>query len=403
MAIVGKVRISEIISTIVFSNSNGQPLVDIDVDDSLLSELDSVQDQGEAGGIENLSLVEMPPMSKPRQLTGNSEDDNQLNNRTHSPSNINSSYKEASLVTPAVRHLLKGNNIDIADLQGTGKDGRILKDDVLRHISTLSSKSTSSDETSLKEATADRLVALTPIETHMFNTMTRSLNIPHFLYTHAVDLTNFNNLRTKLNTAKTSESFFIDIDESCPRFTLLPFVMKALSLAFLQYPKLNSHLDMQTNPDKPHLLVKASHNFGVAIDTPQGLLVPVVKDVQNQSIASLAKEIYRLSSLARNGKLASADFKGSTFTISNIGSIGGNVVAPVIVEPMVGILGVGRARVTPAFEADENGVERIARRDEVIFSWSADHRIIDGATMAKCAKSVQELLENIELMGALLK
>jgi 2-oxoisovalerate dehydrogenase E2 component (dihydrolipoyl transacylase) len=402
MAIVGKVSISKIISTIVFSNSNGQPLVDIDVDDSLLCELDSVQDQGEAGGIEDLPLVEMPPMSNPRQLTDNS-DDNQLKNGTHFPSNITSSSKEANLVTPAVRHLLKGNNIDMADLRGTGKDGRILKDDVLRHISTMLSKSTSSDETNLKEATADQLVALTPIETHMFNVMTRSLNIPHFLYTHAIDLTSFNNLRTKFNTAKTSESLFIDIDESCPRFTLLPFVMKALSLAFLQCPKLNSHLDMQTNPYKPHLLVKASHNFGVAIDTPQGLLVPVVRDVQNQSIASLAKEIYRLSSLARNGKLAPTDFKDSTFTISNIGSIGGNVVAPVIVEPMVGILGMGRARVTPAFEADENGIERIVRREEVVLSWSADHRIIDGATMARCGTSVQELLENIELMSALLK
>jgi 2-oxoisovalerate dehydrogenase E2 component (dihydrolipoyl transacylase) len=251
--------------------------------------------------------------------------------------------------------------------------------------------------------TADQPTPLSPIETQMFKVMSRSFNIPHFLYTHTVDFTSLKVLRKRLNVVEPPLPVFSEADRPHPKLTPLPFIMKALSLAFLKFPKLSSHLDTRTEQDKPHLVLKASHNFGIAVGTPQGLLVPVVRDVQSHSIISLAREIHRISTLAKEGKLRPTDFQGATFTISNIGSIGGSVVGPVIVEPMVGILAVGQVRAVPVFKRDETGVERVVKREEAILSWSADHRVIDGATVARCGRTVQQLLENFELTSTTLK
>ena len=143
------------------------------------------------------------------------------------------------------------------------------------------------------------------------------------------------------------------------------------------------------DPKKPELVYKGSHNFGIAIDSPSGLLVPVVKNVQDLSIVEIAAKMRQLSEAARNNKLAPGDFSGATFTVSNIGSVGGGVVSPVISEPQVGIVGIGRSKIVPAF--DENEV--LIRREELVFSWSADHRVIDGAECARCAEKVKSLLE----------
>lgn len=139
------------------------------------------------------------------------------------------------------------------------------------------------------------------------------------------------------------------------------------------------------------------------MDTPQGLLVPVVRDVQNHSISSLATEIERLSRLAKDGKLGVSDFKGATFSVSNIGSIGGGVVSPIVVPPMVGIVCVGKMRAVPAFGKDEIGRVEIVKKEEVVWSWSADHRVLDGATVARCAEMVGELLADINVLAVLLR
>jgi 2-oxoisovalerate dehydrogenase E2 component (dihydrolipoyl transacylase) len=119
--------------------------------------------------------------------------------------------------------------------------------------------------------------------------------------------------------------------------------------------------------------------------------------VQDLSIAQIAQQLRVLSEKARTGKLAPGDFSGASFTISNIGSVGGGVVAPIISEPQVAILGVGRSRVVPAF--DEN--DELVKREELVLSWSADHRVVDGAECARCAEHVRGLLE--EPMGMLVE
>lgn len=218
----------------------------------------------------------------------------------------------------------------------------------------------------------------------MFKKMTASLSIPHFLYTDGVDFTSLNAIRKKFNATK----------EKSQRLTTFPFIIKALSLALQQYPIMNASLETQANPDKPQLTYKGSHNIGIAVDSPSGLIVPVIRNVQSLSIEQIAAEVARLGELARTGKIGTEDLKNATITLSNIGSIGGGVVAPVIVTPQVAIVGVGRAKTVPAFGKDGE----LIKKEECTFSWSADHRVIDGATAARCAAVVKGYLEDVETM-----
>lgn len=135
--------------------------------------------------------------------------------------------------------------------------------------------------------------------------------------------------------------------------------------------------------------MRRKHNIGIAMDTPQGLLVPNIKNVQAHSITSIAAELSRLQQLAEAGKLSANDLTGGTITVSNIGSIGGTYVAPVIVQSEVAILGIGRARAVPAF----NEVAEVVKREVMNFSWSADHRVVDGATMARMAERVKGFVQ----------
>lgn len=288
------------------------------------------------------------------------------------------SNSHRTLATPAVRHLTKEFKVDIANIKGTGKDGRVLKEDVHRHVAQREEPSAPSPVT---KAADDRRLPLTPIQNQMFKTMTRSLTIPHFLYTSTVDATNLTALRTKLNRSRAAED----------RLTPLPFILKAISLAFTHHPLLNASLDT-TDTKKPELTYRSAHNFGIAVDTPSGLLVPVIRNIEAQSVASIASQIRTISAKAREGKLQPADFQSGTFTVSNIGSIGGGVVAPIIVEPQVAIVGVGRGKVVPAF--DENGA--LVKKEEVVLSWSADHRVVDGAECARAAERARGYLERIE-------
>ena len=355
----------------------GRPLVDIDMDGDeaeaeaeKLGEAETSADKGEnTKGNTGSHDTESRPAE--RRRNGNGKDD------------------FSSLATPAVRHLMKELNVNITDIEGTGRDGRVTKEDVHRFVSqqtqqqsevessSTASASTSASTSTPSTATQDQKLPLTPVQTQMFKVMTKSLSIPHFLYSCSADMSSVTSTRKKLNALKMTE-----------KLTHLPFIIKATSLALQQHPLLNSALDT-SDPKKPSLTYRSSHNFGVAVDTASGLLVPVIRDVQNLSIAQIAQQLKALSEKARNGKLAPGDFSGASFTISNIGSVGGGVVAPIISEPQVAILGVGRSKVVPAF--DEN--DQLVRREELVLSWSADHRVVDGAECARCAEKVKGLLE----------
>jgi 2-oxoisovalerate dehydrogenase E2 component (dihydrolipoyl transacylase) len=223
----------------------------------------------------------------------------------------------------------------------------------------------------------------------MFKTMTKSLTIPHFLYADEIDFSGLTELRARLNKGL-AKSPANDIS----KLSYLPFIIKAVSMALYQYPILNARVDVDANSSKPVLVMRSQHNIGVAMDTPSGLLVPVIKNVSSLNVRSIAAELNRLQSLAASGKLSSQDLSGGTITVSNIGSIGGTYVSPVIVEKEVAILGVGKMRTIPAF--DEAG--HVVRKQVCNFSWSADHRVVDGATMARAAEIVRGFVEDPDSM-----
>ncbi len=187
---------------------------------------------------------------------------------------------------------------------------------------------------------------LTGTQLHMFKAMTRSLAIPHFLYADEVDFTSLSDLRTRLNgvLAKSAAAAAGTAPQhSVSRLSYLPFNIKAVSMALYQYPTLNAWVDVPDDGPaaRPALVLRSQHNVGVAMDTPAGLVVPVVKNVNSRNILSIAAELVRLQALALTGKLAPADLTGGTITVSNIGNIGGTYLSPVVVEREVAILGVG--------------------------------------------------------------
>lgn len=367
-----------------------QPLLDIDIRSEISPENEALI--ADSPGAEENATTERDHNTnvEPSASTEREEISGPLGRvqREGTASHVDQKSAHISLATPAVRHLAKEHDLDITTINGTGKDGRVLKEDILHHVNS----STQPIPTPSTPPTQDRTVPLNPIQTQMFRTMTRSLSIPHFLYTSTVDTTSLTALREKLNRTRSPPD----------RLTPLPFILKAVSLALTHHPLLNAFLSVPEDGDsrsstehgngKPTLTFRGSHDFGVAVDTPQGLLVPVVRGVQHLSVAELSAQLRDLSAAAREGKLAGKDLQGASFSVSNIGSIGGGVVAPVIVAPQVAIVGVGRARWVPGF--DELGI--VGRREEVVLSWSADHRVVDGAECARCAERVRGLLEGVE-------
>lgn len=326
----------------------------------------------------------------------------------------------AALATPAVRHLSKELKVDILDVDGTGKDGRVLKEDIYKFVEARDNgtaqparpgagAATPTPSHSAPGVQTEDRQPLTKTQEQMFKTMTRSLSIPHFLYADEIDFTDLSSLRGRLNkvlsSSPSSPAPVIPSNQGVTKLSYLPFIIKAVSIAMQQYPILNARVDAPSSSspaaaEKPALVYRSQHNIGVAMDTPQGLLVPVIKDVAAHSILTIAAELLRLQALAAAGRLAPQDMSGGTITVSNIGSIGGTYCSPVIVDGQVAILGVGRMRDVPDVARDEGsgswavrGVKKVCN-----FSWSADHRVVDGATMARAAGVVRSLVEEPDVM-----
>ncbi|XP_069794099.1 lipoamide acyltransferase component of branched-chain alpha-keto acid dehydrogenase complex, mitochondrial [Narcine bancroftii] len=306
------------------------------------------------------------------------------------------------LATPAVRRLAMENNIKLSEVVGTGKDERILKEDILNYLAkqtgailppspeivppapepALTKPKGASPV--LKPITPtmpfmgkDRTEPVKGIQKAMVKTMSIALKIPHFGYCDEVDLTYLIKLRKELKVVTEDRGI---------KLSFMPFFLKAASLGMLQYPILNASLDENCQ----FITYKASHNIGIAMDTQQGLIVPVVKNVQMLSIFEIAAELNRLLTLGSANQLGTNDLSGGTFTLSNIGTIGGTYAKPVILPPEVAIGAIGKIQILPRF----NDKGEIIKAHIMNVSWSADHRIIDGATMARFSNLWKSYLEN---------
>uniref|UniRef100_A0A8C2CM96 Dihydrolipoamide acetyltransferase component of pyruvate dehydrogenase complex n=1 Tax=Cyprinus carpio TaxID=7962 RepID=A0A8C2CM96_CYPCA len=314
--------------------------------------------------------------------------------------------------TPAVRRLAMENNIKLSEVVGTGKDGRILKEDILNFIARQTgailppapfqeirppppaAAVPSAPAAKPKEKMTppsvptpaipkpvftgkDHTEPIKGFQKAMVKTMSAALKIPHFGYKDEVDLSQLVRLRSELKGLAESRGV---------KLSYMPFFIKAASLGLLHFPILNSSLDENCT----NITYKAAHNIGLAMDTSQGLLVPNVKNVQMLSVFEIAVELNRLQTLGAAGQLGTADLTGGTFTVSNIGSIGGTYAKPVILPPEVAIGALGKIQVLPRF----NHKGEVVKAHIMNVSWSADHRIIDGATMCRFSNLWRSYLEN---------
>ena len=282
-----------------------------------------------------------------------------------------------AVASPAVRRVARELNVNIHEVPGSGKKGRVYKEDVVAF---------SKGETQVEQAAASptapvaggtRIEPIRGVKAAMAKAMVASVStIPHFTYCEEIDMTNLIKLRKELKEVYAKQDI---------KLTMMPFFMKSMSLALKEFPVVNS----QPNEDCTELTYFDDHNIGMAVDSKVGLLVPNVKQVQNKSILDLAKDITRLTNDARSGRVASADLKGGTISISNIGAIGGTVATPIINKPESAIVALGKLQTLPRFN-DKGEVEA---RSIMQVSWSGDHRIIDGGTIARFSNLWKSFLE----------
>ncbi|MGG1312365.1 dihydrolipoamide acetyltransferase family protein [Cohnella laeviribosi] len=297
------------------------------------------------------------------------------------------------LATPSVRKLAREKGINIAEVTGTGKNGRITREDVLNFggAAPAAAQAAESAAPAAAQAPAAKAVQAGPgveervpfkgIRKAIANAMVKSVyTAPHVTIMDEVDVTALVALRNRSKAIAEKKGV---------KLTYLPFIVKALVAACREFPALNATIDEAAN----EIVYKKYYNVGIATDTDNGLLVPVVFDADRKNIWTIANEIRDLAARGREGKLAPNELKGSTITITNIGSAGGMFFTPVINFPEVAILGTGRISEKPVIKNGE-----IVAASVMALSLSFDHRIIDGATAQNFMNYIKQLLADPELL-----
>jgi 2-oxoisovalerate dehydrogenase E2 component (dihydrolipoyl transacylase) len=276
---------------------------------------------------------------------------------------------------PSVRQMARQLGVDLAQVHGSGPEGRILVQDLAPRLQppTVRPPEYGTPGTRVKLQGLRRKIA-----EHM---ATAKRVIPHYSYIDECDVTELVKLRDSLKSAYA---------QAGAKLTYLAFVVKAVVHALKEVPLVNASLDEATN----EIVFHDHYNIGVAVSTLGGLIVPVIRDADQRDLGGIAREIERLSNDARAGKQRLDDLRGGTFSVTSVGNIGGLISTPIINHPEVGILGVGRVVKRPVFDA--NGQVRPANM--VYLSFSFDHRVVDGAVGAAFANIVIERLRNPALL-----
>jgi 2-oxoisovalerate dehydrogenase E2 component (dihydrolipoyl transacylase) len=285
-----------------------------------------------------------------------------------------------AVASPAVRRLAREKGIDISLVTGTGKKGRVYKQDLETYLNQgkVEASAPAQVAQAATKASTTRVEPIRGVKAAMAKAMAESVStIPHFTYCDEVDMTQLVALRLRLKEKYAKQDI---------KLTMMPFFMKAMSLALNEFPIMNS----QPNAECTELTYFDDHNIGMAVDSKVGLLVPNVKQCQDKSILDLAKAVTALTNSAREGRVSPDDLKGGTITISNIGALGGTVATPIINKPEVAIVALGKVQQLPRFN-DKGEVEACTIMQ---VSWSGDHRIIDGGTIARFVNLWKSYLED---------
>ncbi|MGI6073841.1 MAG: dihydrolipoamide acetyltransferase family protein [Fermentimonas sp.] len=261
------------------------------------------------------------------------------------------------LSTPVARALAKRMGVDINDVKGSGPSGRIRKDDVMNH---------NSDVTYLPLTQIRKTIAK--------NMLFAKHNAAHISVFEEIEISQLMDVRARYKDKFASKGV---------NLTYLPFIVKAVAQALIHHPQLNSQIDMENN----RMIVRNRRHIGVAVDAPDGLVVPVIRDADKLSIFSIAKQIGELAAKARTRELSLDNLRDGSFSITSFGSIGGIFATPVLNYPQAGILGIGRIMKTPIVRDDEIVVGHI-----MPISLTVDHRVVDGGEATRFIYKIMEYL-----------
>lgn len=298
------------------------------------------------------------------------------------------------LATPSVRKFAREKGVDLGQVQGSGKAGKITREDVEAFLSGGGAPASAQESAKAEEAAPaaaaasaasvsaeEERVPFKGIRKAISNAMVKSAyTAPHVTIMDEVDVTDLVAFRTRMKPIA---------EKKGTKVTYLPFIVKALVAAARQFPALNASIDEENN----EIVYKKHYDIGIATDTDNGLIVPVIKDADRKSIWMIADAIRDLAARGREGKLAANEMRGSTISITNIGSAGGMFFTPIINYPEVAILGTGRISEKPVVKNGEIVVAPV-----MALSLSFDHRLIDGATAQHFMNYIKELLSNPELL-----
>jgi pyruvate dehydrogenase E2 component (dihydrolipoamide acetyltransferase) len=292
--------------------------------------------------------------------------------------------------SPSVRKFARELGADLGQISGSGRKGRILKDDVKSWIKTALSKASQGgglgvepmpeiDFTQFGEIEVQELTRINKLTGKFLHR--NWLTVPHVTQFDEADITELEAFRKQLNEENKKDGI---------RITVLAFLMKALVSALKEFPRFNASLDSTGE----NLILKKYVNIGVAMDTDNGLVVPVIRDCDRKSLIELAIEVVETSKRARAGKLTPADMSGGCISISSLGGIGGTAFTPIVNAPEVAILGVSRSSMKPVYKVNADGDGEFVPRLMLPLSLSYDHRVIDGADGARFTAYLSTVLSD---------
>jgi len=296
--------------------------------------------------------------------------------------------KTGAHASPAIRRFARELGVDITRVTGSGNKGRIVKEDVQQFVKTaLSSGATgggSSGGLAVSDAPAIDFSKFGEIETEQLGRIKKIsgahlhrswVTVPHVTQFDEAEITELESFRKSL--AKEAEKKGV-------RLTPLVFIMKAVVAALQEFPQFNASLD----PSGQNLILKKYFHIGIAVDTPNGLMVPVIRDVDQKGIYALSAEVAEVAARARDGKLSPAEMQGGCFSISSLGGIGGTQFTPIVNAPEVAILGVARSKMQPVYQDDGSFRPGLI----LPLALSYDHRVIDGAQGARFTHYLSQVL-----------
>ena len=289
--------------------------------------------------------------------------------------------------SPGVRRLSRELGINLGLIGGSGAKGRITKEDLHEYIRIKMQEGAGRprspkapiDFSQWGEVEYQKLTKINKITGNRLQEAWQY--IPHVTQYSVADITDLSSYRKKLKS---------EAEKTGKKVTFLPFLMKAAVFVLKEMTRFNSSLD----ENEENLIIKKYFHLGVAVDTPSGLVVPCIKDIDKKTIMDLSEELMDISQRARDKKLKPNELKGSTFTISSLGGIGGTGFSPIVNPPEVAILGVSKSEWKPVYDKERKS---LSPRFVMPFSLSYDHRVIDGASGAVFVEKLSHILENPEL------